>query len=268
MASVPVHAQDEGWSWDNATELGFVSTGGNASSNTFGLKASLTGSGDPNEFKIVVGGVRAESERTTRTATGDPTSFVVTSETVTELTAESYFAKGRYDRELGVGFAFGGAGWERNTFAGIQNRFSLVGGVGRTWIESDAGYFKTDIGGTYTIEKAVEPEPGADEGFGGLRVTLDAKRSLTATTDVESTFIADENLEERGDFRADWTNSVTVAISEGLALKTSLQLLYDSAPAFIRVPLVDGTGTPTGQNVRTPGEKLANVLTLTLVIRL
>jgi putative salt-induced outer membrane protein YdiY len=268
LAAASLRAQEEGWSWDNATELSFVSTGGNASSNTFGLKASLTGTSGENEFKIEVGGIRAESERTLRTATGDPTSYVVTTETISEVTAESYFLKGRYDRQLGPGFAFGGAGWERNTFAGIRSRSSVVGGLGRTWIDSDSGRFKTDIGGTYTIEKAVEPDPDADEAFGGLRITIDAQRSVTATTDLASIFIADENLEERGDLRADWTTSVTVAISEGLALKTSLQLLYDSEPAFVSVPLVDNAGAPTGQNVRTPGDKLDNVLTLTLVIRL
>jgi hypothetical protein len=61
---------------------------------------------------------------------------------------------------------------------------------------------------------------------------------------------------------------VAVAISEGLALKTSLQLLYDHEPAFVRVSLLDGSGNPTGTNVATQGEKIDSVLTFTLVIKL
>jgi putative salt-induced outer membrane protein YdiY len=263
-----LEAQATAWTWENATELSFVSTGGNASSSTLGLKAALTGSGAPNGLKLELGGVRAESERTIRTATGDQTTFTNNETTVSELTAESYFSRARYDRALGAGFLFTGGGWERNTFAGVQNRFSLVGGFGRTWVDGESGRFKTDLGGTYTVQKDVEPVPGADDAFGGLRVTLEATRQVSPSAELASTLIADENLEERGDFRADWVNSLAVSISEGLALKTAVQILYDSEPAFIRVPLVDGTGTPTGLNVRTRGNKVDSVLTLALVIKL
>ncbi len=264
----PAAAQDGAWRWENATELSFISTGGNASSSTFGLKASLTGIGGPNTFKVDVGGIRAESELTTRTAMGTPASFQVTEVTTSELTAGSYFGRGRYDRALGRAFAFAGAGWDRNTFAGVKNRFALVGGVGRTWIEGESGRFKTDIGGTYTIQKDVEPEPGADDAFGGARVTIEATRRVSATTDLATTLVADQNLEESGDFRADWLSSLAVAISEGLALKTSLQILFDSQPSLLRVPLVDGAGATTGQDVLTPGRRIDSVVTLTLVIKL
>ncbi len=268
LIASPAAAQDTGWGWENATELSFVSTGGNASSSTFGLKASLTGIGGPNTFKLDVGGIRAESELTTRTATGTPANFRVTEITTSELTAGSYFGRGRYDRALGKAFAFAGAGWDRNTFAGVRNRFALVGGFGKTWIEAESGRFKTDIGGTYTIQKDVEPAPGVDAAFGGARVTVEATRRVSATTDFATTLVADQNLEETGDFRVDWVSSLAVAISGGLALNTSLQLLYDTEPSLLRVPLVDGTGAPTGQNVLTPGEKIDSVVTLTLVIKL
>ncbi|MCZ6795392.1 MAG: DUF481 domain-containing protein [Planctomycetota bacterium] len=272
LAAVPIHllAQDPpaAVTWENATELSFVSTGGNASSSTFGLKSALTVTGGDNAFKLDVGGIRAGSEFTTRTAMGTPADFQVTEVTRSELTAASYFARGRYDRSLGGQFAFTGAGWDRNTFAGVENRFALVGGFGTTWVEGASGRFKTDIGATYTIQKDVEPEPGRDDAFGGLRVTIDAIRRISASTDFSSTLIADESLEATGDFRADWVNSLVVAISEGLALKTSLQLLFDNEPALVRVPLVDAGGVPTGTDVLTPGEKIDSVLTLTLVIKL
>jgi len=262
-------AQDDtGFTWQNATELSYAATAGNASTNALAIASELTGTGGANEFKLQIGGIRASSDITTRTATGTVDNFAVSEASRSELSAASYFAKARYDRAFDGAFAFAGAGWERNTFAGFENRYSVVAGFGRTWVNSESGRFKTDLGATYTIQKDVEPAPGADDAFAGARLTVDVARSLTSTTDFTSKLVADQSVEKGEDFRADWTNSVSVAISEGLALKASYQLLYDNEPAFILVPLVDGSGTPTGQNVRTRGDELDTVLTLALVIKL
>lgn len=264
LAAQPVRAQ--GFVWENATELSFVSTGGNASSTTFGVKGSLTGMGEPNTVKVEIGGIRASSDVTTRRATGTPASFAVTETSDSKVTAASYFARARYDRAFAGAFAFGGAGWDRNTFAGVENRYQFVTGVGRTWVDGESGRFKTDVGGTYTIQRDVSPRPGADDEFFGLRASVEARRRLTATADYTSTLIADQNLETSRDFRADWINSIAVSISEALALKTSLQLLYDAQPANVPVPLFDGGGTQIG-NVSARGEEIDRVMTLTLVVR-
>ena len=70
------------------------------------------------------------------------------------------------------------------------------------------------------------------------------------------------------DFRADWVNSLSVAMSDRLALKTSLQLLFDNKPSLLSLPLVDGGGSPTGTTVFTPSDQVDSVVTLTLVIKL
>lgn len=258
-------AQDP-FAWANATELSFVSTSGNASSSTLGLKSGLTGEGGPNTIKFEVGGIRGETSLFTRTATGTPASFTVNEQETSQLTAENYFLKSRFDRALADAFLFTGAGWDRNTFAGIQNRYALVAGVGRTFLDDDSGRFKTDIGATYTIQKDVDPEPGADDAFGGLRVSIDAMRQLTPTSQYTSTLIMDENLEMTDDLRFDWVNALAVNLSEQLALKTSLQLLYDNLPSLLGVPLFDAGGNATGTDVRTPGDKVDSIFTVALVI--
>ena len=185
-----------------------------------------------------------------------------------ETTAESYFARSRYDRDFGAGYAFGGAGWDRNTFSGIQNRFSLVGGFGRTFAESDAARFKADIGLTYTIQKDVSPVAGADDAFAGARLSVDAMRQLSETTELTSVLTVDESLEGAEDIRADWVNSLSVSINSRLALKTSIQLLFDNEPAFFGVPLESAPGVPTGTEVPVQGDQVDSVMTLTLVIKL
>ena len=254
--------------WDNQTELSFVSTGGNKSTNTLGAKSTLIGKSGLNTFKVEGGGIRGESTVTTRTATGTTENFTLREITESELTAASYFARARYDRALSNSFLFTGVGWDRNTFAGVSSRVGFVLGLGKTWVDSDTKRFKVDLGATYTIQKDVEPAPNADEGFGGARISLDAVTPLSATSDYATILTIDQNVEDTEDRRADWTNSITVALSARLALKTSLQLLFDNQPSLLRVPLVDDLGAPTGGRVATPGARVDNVLTLTLVIRL
>lgn len=261
----PAVGQEEGWDWVNATEVGFVTTSGNASQTTLSVKSSLTGTSGANTFKIGLGGLRASSELTSRTAQGTPGSFTVVETTTEVKSAENYYARARYDRDLGEAFLFSGTGWERNTFAGFQNRFSLVAGVGRTWVDNDNGRFKTDIGGTFTAQEDVEA-PGEFDGFGGIRTTIEAARTLTETTDFETEFVLDENLNDTDDVRFDWLSSISVALTEGLALKTSYQLTFDNRPALIRVPLFNG-GSQTG-TVGVESAQFDSLLTLSLVIKL
>ena len=258
-------AQDaDAFTWENETELAYAQTSGNASANTLAVAAKLKGEGGPNAFEFNAGGIRAST--TTRRAVGTSTTY--NEDTESALSAASYFVKGRYDRSLDAIFLFAGAGWERNTFAGFNNRYSGVAGVGRMWVDGDSGHFKTDIGGTYTIQKDVAPVAGADDGFGGLRAEIDAARSLTSTTEYTSKLVADQNLKETDDLRVDWTNAVAVSISQGLALKVSYQLLYDHQPALVSLPLFDTAGTPSGTKVSVEGDKVDSVLAIALVIKL
>lgn len=257
-------AQDaDAFTWENETEVAYAQTSGNASANTLAASAKLVGKGGPNAVELNLGGIRAST--TTRRAVGTTGSFQ--EDTESNLSAASYFAKGRYDRTLDGIFLFVGAGWERNTFAGFNNRYSGVAGLGRMWVDGESGHFKTDLGATYTIQKDVAT-PDDSNAFGGLRFSIDAARSLTATTDFTSKLVADQNLKETDDLRADWTNAVAVSISEGLALKVSYQLLYDHLPALVGLPLFDTAGTPAGTKVNVEGKKVDSVLAVALVIKL
>jgi putative salt-induced outer membrane protein YdiY len=211
-------------------------------------------------LQLALGAVRAESGITTRVATGTPENFLVAEETVTEKTAENYFVRARYDRTLaGAFFFFGGAGWDRNTFAGIHNRFGMVAGIGRTWFQDDARRLKTDLGGTYTVQKDLVETPGAQDSFFGARASLDYHRTLSETSSYSSLLVVNESFDDPTDLRADWTNSVAVTMSERLALKASYQLLFDNLPALTSVPLGDGT-------VTFPLQKVDGTLSIAVVV--
>ncbi len=266
VIGLPAAAQDA-FSWDNATEFSYVATAGNASSNTLGLKSTLTGTGSGGTFKLEVGGIRASSNFTTRSAVGTSDDFVVNEETRTEQSAANYYARSRYDRSLGAAFGFGGGGWERNTFSGVNHRFSFVAGAGKSWVEGDAGLFKTDLGVTYTIQRDVVPDPSSNDEFVGLRATIEGSRALTSTTELASTLVLDENLNNTDNFRSDWIVSIAVVLTEGLAFKTSYQMLFNNDPPLTGVPLLDVNDVPMGQ-VLIPSQKVDSFLTLSLVIQL
>ena len=254
-------AQDERpLGWADQAELTFVMSAGNASASTFGLKNALTRVWENATFTLNAGGVRTFANIKTGDATGTATNFTPVANE--DVTAANYFIRSRYDRELSdAAYLFGGAGWDRNTFAGIESRYSFVSGAGRTWFEEESRRFKTDVGLTYTIQDDVTPTPGADDGFLGLRGTWDYFNQLTETTEFGSELIVDENLNNTSDLRGDLTNWIAVAMSDRMALKASLQLLFDNEPALEEFNLLS-TNTPVTQRL----EKLDSILTVALVM--
>jgi len=250
--------------WYNTTELSAVWTAGNAASSTFGLKNDLRRVWENATFALQVGGIRTESTKRSRRAVGTATQYSVLDSTSTDLTAENYYVRARFDRSISAAtFAYASGGWLRNTFAGVQNRYTLVGGAGRSWVNRENALFKTDVGVTYTVQDDVT---GSSDNFAGVRFGAEAKKELTATTKYSSTLIVDENLDNTSDLRADFTNAIAVTISDGLALKTSFQLMYDREPSLVEVPLFTTAGNPAGQDVTARLKKIDSLFTVALVI--
>ena len=260
--------EEEESDWVGSADLNFVFTGGNASARTFGLRNSLRRNWGDRSVLLEGGAIRASSTKTTRSAVGPSvTNFDLVKESTSRTTAENYFARGRYDYPLsGWGLLYGGAGWTRNTFAGVASRYSAAAGIGNTWLDDDTVSLQTDYAFTYTIQDEVIDDPATDDAFFGVRLSSSYRYQANETTVFESFLIADENLEDRSDFRIDLTNSMAVAVSGPLALKLSWQVLYDSRPSLIGVPLQYPFGNFTGQTALAKLNKLDHLYTLALVV--
>lgn len=272
-ASGPLFAQEaeeepRQLGWSDAAELTLVSTGGNAETQTFGFKNTLIYRWQEGELTIAAGGLRSESTVVSRTAVETPDGGLdFREDSETSLTAEQFYLRGRYDRPISERlFWFAGAGWERNEFAGIRNRYSLVGGIGQIWFETETARFRTDYGLTYTDQEDLIVDPLLDDAFLGLRLSWDYWRQLTASTTVGSVLILDENLDETSDYRADFLNWVAVAMSERLALRVSLEFLFDNEPALVEVPIVSADGLPTGATAAAELDDLDHILSVALVV--
>jgi hypothetical protein len=252
--------------WFYTAEVSAVMTGGNAVATTLGFGGTIKAIWENAALDIRGGGLRTSTGTITRTAVGTTSDFDVTRNTNRETTAENYFLRGRINRTITEQFFYyGGAGWERNTFAGFNARVVAEAGAGNVWANSDATRFKTNYGLTYTVQDDVVENPDVSDSFAGLRVSGDFWKQLTATTAFESLVTLDQSFSRWEAFRADWTNAVSVDISDALALKAGLQLLFNNEPSLTTVGLEQPAGTPTGETVLVPLEKLDTVFTIALV---
>jgi uncharacterized protein DUF481 len=271
-AYLPAAAQDKpdqkSLKWTDVAEFSLVTTSGNSEASTFGFKDTLHKNWENSAFELRAGGVRAQSTAITRTAVGpDTSSFTVQEDRTSALSAESYFLNGRYDRTISKSFFwFVGAGWDRNRFAGIQNRYSGAAGIGNSWIDSERVKFRTDYSATYTREDDVFEAPGVKKDFAGARIASKFVHKLGATSSFGNDTAVDENLDETKDLRVDMTTWATASLTSRLALKVSLQWLFDNLPAVQVVSLDNPLGTPTGLTVPVQLDRLDTVFTASLVV--
>lgn len=262
----PAFGQDEA-PWTFSGQLTGVWATGNAESSTFGLGATVLHQKKSDELKLEVGGVRTDASKTTRRAVGSAESYQIDENETRETTAETYFARLRYDRTITTGaVVFAGLDVLRNTFAGIDSRTLLAVGAGNVWIEREELRFKTDYGVTYTFQADVVHDPFLKSSFPGTRVSGELRWRLTATTRLESALVSDLNFSDTDDVRIDFRNSLPVAVSSAISLKPSLQLLWRNQPALRKVELFGTDGTDSGTDVTMPFEKLDTFFTLALVV--
>lgn len=253
--------------WRYSGELSLILAEGNAEASTFGLQAKVERLFEGATLEILMNGLQAESTTTSREAFGTVDDFRVVERSTTETTAEKYGFGLRYDRSINERLTwFLGATWERNELSGFRDRTTLLAGVGQIWSDTESTRFRTDYGVTYTQQDDLIENRALSDGFAGLRLGYDLWHQVTPSTTFESRLGIDANLDETDDLRADLVNALQVAINGHLALKVSLQLLYDNLPALTAVPLFDAVGIPTGDSVTAELDELDSILTVALVL--
>jgi putative salt-induced outer membrane protein len=272
-------AEEKKLGWKDTAELGYVVTSGNSDSSTLGLKNTLVYDWAEARFETKLGAVRVESATAATFGVPDGTDFKL-GENDRELTAESYFLNGRYDRKITDKFFwFTGAGWDRNTFAGVQNRYTAFGGVGNIWFDTDTVKWRTDYAATFTKEEdVIEPED-FDDTFFGVRLSSTFLYKWSESGSYGNDTIVDENLDDTDDLRVNMTNWVAVNMTTHLALKVSLQWMYDHQPAQLAVDAfsddpedggvpvdVNGDGI-TPDQVAVDADTLDTIFTTALVIK-
>ena len=250
--------------WAATAEVSYVVTGGNSSTSALSVGTSFTRkwTKDTALFKAYI--LNSRSKTTIRTAYGTEADYDILEETFTRKVAENYLLSGQYDRRMSKRLsAQGGASWDRNRFAGVDDRVMIGAGFGYLWIEKAQTIVKSSATLTYTLRQYVGQDT---ESFSGFRLSSSADQRLSKNASFMTLFIFDDNLKNTPDWRIDWNNSVTASISKSLALKVSLRTLYAHLPANQNLPLFDPLGEPTGLSVPYPLKNLDLFLTTSIVV--
>jgi hypothetical protein len=261
VPAAPAPAPEPKRRWTNSTEFSLVYTQGNSDVQTLGLKNTFEYKSDRGKSRFKVDGLRSDTaddpfllvESGIQFEPGTlPTNFA-TSEVrpATEPDVARFFAEGRYDGTLKDRVTWNaGASWETNDDAGILSRTIVFGGLGTDWVDRDDRKFRTTYGLSFTdrVEDIFDPEK--EEKFTGVRLTSDFMDKWGATTQYDCDFTVNVSVADYSDYNIDLTQGLSVNMSNHLALKASLQLLYAGEPALeevdviVHVRLIDPDGIP------------------------
>jgi len=263
LAAAPALAQETEpqLGWSNATELGLVFTKGNSNTENFNVRNVFAYDWEQAELDWEFGILRASSDDD-RFAVGTEDDYEIITPEV-EPDNQRIYTNLRYLRNINAEFFwYGRAMAERDEPADIDYRLTPSVGAGNTWAKRDALKFLTGYGISYTAESlALE---GASD-FAGYQFFYDLKALVTESTSIESNMTFDGSFESGSNFRFDWLNSVGVSITEKLALKASLRLVYRNDPALEEIDLENELGQVIG-DVVIAKKKLDTAFTTSLVI--
>jgi hypothetical protein len=242
-------AEDNPLGWTAKAAVSYVGTGGNAQATSLGVKFGASHNWTRTYFTVLGGGVRADSTTIERFAFGPSESDFTTAEIEDkQKTAGNYFLDATIDRTATKGLYWqAGAGWLRNTFAGVDTRIAARAGVGYHLTDPGAkgAQLKGALLATLTHQTEVVPDPSSSDSFVGLRTLLDFTTAFGpgGKSTLTSRLALDENLQATDDFRGTWWSSLGVSMTDRLGLQVSLGVVYDNRPALA---LVDLYGSSAG----------------------
>jgi putative salt-induced outer membrane protein YdiY len=253
--------------WFDAAEVGLAFTDGNSETESINFDNKLWRVWEKARFNVDFGGLRAATAPSPY-AVGDPPT-IVRPDPVT--TAEKYYFRTEYRRQIHERFYwFGGAGWDRNSDAGIDNRYSVYGGVGNVWWGRDDLKFSTEYGVSYTDQEDEIPDPRTDDTYLGLRLAWKYLNQFGKVTTYTNDFEFFGNGEDSDAWRFNMDNKLTVAMSKKLALSVGLVWLYNNVPALKEIPLFDVDPSQGGIQIGTlaiPSKKWDTIFTVNLVLK-
>ena len=181
-----------------------------------------------------------------------------------ELDNNRLYSKLRFMRTINERF-FWYASYDsaRDEPTNINRQLIASGGVGNTWIESERLVFRTTYGATFTIE---DLDLEGVNNFGGYRLFYRLEAGVAANTMIESELTFDGSFETGNDVRMDAFNGVSVSITDTIALKASLRLVFRSIPALEDIDLENpDLGIVIGEVV-VPKDRLDSTFSTSLVI--
>jgi putative salt-induced outer membrane protein YdiY len=190
-----------------STQLTFLDTGGNASSQSLGAGGDLVWRPDPWTYRAKVIFAQSESDD--------------------ELKARSLAALFRASRAYGPRFAvYSQYDFLRDLFAGVEQRHVIEGGVSYLAVNTEPHRLRLDVGLGYLYERA--PDDHFDSATLSLAAAYRLALSTTSELAYEPRFLF--SFAEADAWRFDQTAALAVALNTVLSLKLSHTVRYSAEP--------------------------------------
>ena len=253
--------------WSSTAEFNFVMTAGNSESTTLGFNSNTERRWERALLRIKAGALRVDTTSTLGFAVGTGQGDFTVPE-VDATTAENYFLSGQYDRNITERFFwYAGAGWLRNEFAGIRDRYVASAGVGNIWYDRPGFSFRTNYGVSYTDQQDVVESPLVDTQYAGLLFTSNLRKTFGKSKTVYGNdFLANYSLEDSDNWRWTMEQWLAMSLSERLALKVGLIWLYNNVPAVSVLELRPAVDQPAIGTVLRQLDELDQIFTVSLVV--
>ena len=157
-------------------------------------------------------------------------------ETAIRKTAEMFKLGGRYDRDLTPRhFAFGGLGFEHDRLQQLDLRTSLNAGVGYH-VLADEGHTFDLFGGLGASSERYET---LTRDFAEAVLGEESAHKITADTSLRQRLAFYPNLEDAGEYRAEFEATLATALAAGWTFNVTLSNRYVSNP----LPGLENTDT-------------------------
>jgi len=209
--------------WSDEAELSFVNTSGNSETSTFAAKNLL-------KYKF------------TEKLEGEWDAAALFNQATDDDTGESETTAERYSTNLKLSYLFTerfysglGAGWLRDEFAGLKNRYYVGPYVGYKFLLGPTHLLKAELGLNYANEdytykkEQADREPGEKfedkdflegRGFGLYEYAITEKTKFSQSLEYLSDFDDSDN------YKLNSLSALTVGISDVFSVKTSYEIRY------------------------------------------
>jgi putative salt-induced outer membrane protein len=192
------------------SELGYISSGGNANLETTNAKTVNKYSWD--KYKTTFGG------------------HYTYGETSDSVTVRNWDLNGKLERVVHDRLSvFFGEVIEGNTFVGIKGRYNSDIGAKYYYIKSDAKNFFTELGYRYAVEDRYSPLPDTFDNKARLYNEFNQKVSETFQYTLWLEYIP--NFTDGRDYLVNGEASLLSILTSVLSLKVAYKGMYDNLPA-------------------------------------
>jgi putative salt-induced outer membrane protein YdiY len=159
----------------------------------------------------------------------------INSESNGEKKSEVYYSHLKYDRKIGKrAYLLSFFRHERNRLAGYNYRLALSLGGGTAWIQNENIEFSSEVAFGWNNEKNTARLSGGENtnkaSFISSIITNTVNYHVSDTAQFSLQEVLFLNLEEKKDFRLNSYLSLTASINSHLALKSSIQVVYEHLP--------------------------------------